>query len=137
GRYGETCREDVCPFLAPGAPPPTDALPGGLGPLPDEVIHAVNEGLTVVECGPSIMHHDIDRGCNLDCVMCRDEKQLPNEDNVDHALRDIESCLSLGALQGLSFSGAGEAFAMRKVVQLLETDRFASAGVRLGITTNL
>ena len=128
GRYGETCREDICPVLT--------GVATELEPEP-EVIAAINEGLTLVPYGPSVMHHDIDKGCNLDCVMCRDEKILPDVRNVDRSLRDIQAVLDLGSLKQLSLSGAGEPFAMRKVVKLLESDAFSSRGVRLSFTTNL
>jgi molybdenum cofactor biosynthesis enzyme MoaA len=130
GKYGETCREEVCPVLKgegkTNAPEP-----------PPEVFRAVNEGHTVVEYGPVILYHDIDRGCNLECVMCRDAKVLPDDDNIDHALRDVQSALDLGSLNQLLLSGAGELFAMKKVVRLLETDTLSRSGVQLAVNTNL
>ncbi len=128
GRYGETCREDVCPVLNGdrAAVEPSEA-----------VIHAVNEGITELPFGPAFMHHDIDRGCNLDCVMCRDEKILPREGNVAHAIDDMKSAMAMGGLEQIWFSGAGEVFAMRQLVKLLETDAFSAHGVRLAINTNL
>jgi MoaA/NifB/PqqE/SkfB family radical SAM enzyme len=135
GKYGETCREEVCPFLT-GEAKFMSAETNSREPQP-EVIRAVNEGHTVVEHGPIFVHHDIDRGCNLECVMCRDAKVLPNDDNVEHALRDVHSALELGSLEQLWLSGAGEPFAMKKVVQLLETDTLSRKGVALAFNTNL
>jgi MoaA/NifB/PqqE/SkfB family radical SAM enzyme len=135
GKYGETCREEVCPFLN-GETKLLNFENNAHEPLP-EVVRAVNEGHTVVEHGPIFVHHDIDRGCNLECVMCRDAKVLPNDNNIDHALRDVNSALDLGSLNQLWLSGAGEPFAMKKVVQLLETDTLSSNGVALSFNTNL
>jgi hypothetical protein len=69
--------------------------------------------------------------------MCRDAKVLPDDDNIDHALRDVHSALDLGSLNQLLLSGAGEAFAMKKVVRLLETDTLSRTGVQLAVNTNL
>jgi hypothetical protein len=130
GKYGETCREDVCPALK------REGKAKAQEP-PPEVVRAVNEGHTVVEYGPISLYHDIDRGCNLECVMCRDAKSLPNEDNIDHALHDVQSALDLGSLNRLLLSGAGEIFAMKKVVRLLESDTLSRRGVQIAVTTNL
>jgi hypothetical protein len=128
GKYGETCREEVCPALKGEGKAPEP---------PPEVLRAVNEGHTVVDYGPVSLYHDVDRGCNLECVMCRDAKSLPDDDNIDHALHDVQSALDLGSLKQLAFSGAGEIFAMKKVVRLLETDTLSRGEVQLSVTTNL
>ncbi|HEV8026271.1 MAG TPA: SPASM domain-containing protein [Stellaceae bacterium] len=128
GRYDEVCRAEVCPYL-------TGEMKAG-EPTP-EIIAAVNEGHTAVAHGPQLLHHDIDRGCNLECVMCRNEKILPREENVDRGLRDIDDALALGSLRWMTFSGAGEIFAMKKVVQLLESQKLSARGVKLGVNTNL
>jgi MoaA/NifB/PqqE/SkfB family radical SAM enzyme len=126
--YGKSCREDICPVLRSPAPPADPPL---------AVIRAVNEGHTIVDYGPLAMHHDIDRGCNLECTMCRDTRILPDKANVDRAMADIQSALDLGALEEISFSGAGEIFVMAKVVRMLESDAFSSRDIMVSITTNL
>lgn len=126
--YGRSCRVDICPVLrseARAAEPPPN------------VIRAINEGQTILDFGPSSVHHDIDRGCNLECVMCRDSVILPDRANVDRAMADIKDALDLGSLEQISFSGAGEIFIMAKVVRLLESDAFSSRGVQVAINTNL
>lgn len=128
GDYGAACRDDVCPILrGESAPiPPTDA-----------VVHAVNEGLTELPFGPANLHHDIDMGCNLACTMCRNEKILPNQANIDRALEDIDSAIGMDALEKISFSGAGEIFVMRKVIKLLESDYFSKRNISVSVTSNI
>lgn len=129
GDYGRSCREDACPLLS-GAGKTAE-------PTSPAVIRAVNEGHVCVEHGPTFLYHDIDVGCNLECVMCRDAKILPDAANVDRAVADIRSAIDLGAIETIAFSGAGEIFVMSKIVRLLESDTFSSRGIRLAITTNL
>jgi MoaA/NifB/PqqE/SkfB family radical SAM enzyme len=128
GEYASSCREDICPLLK-GEGQPTEPPPA--------VIAAINEGRTVVDYGPVSMYHDIDRGCNLECVMCRDAKILPKADNVKLAIDDIKEAVNLGSLEQAWFSGAGEIFIMADVIRLLESDTFSARGVQLAITTNL
>jgi len=128
GRHEEVCRKEVCLILK-GDIPTYEPAP--------EAIASINEGRTVLDHGMTHLQHDVDRGCNLSCVMCRDEKVLPNEENVDRGLRDVQDALDLGTLEQVAWSGAGEIFAMKKIVRLMGTDIFSRNGVRLGFTTNL
>ncbi len=128
GRYGELCREEICPYLRGEQ---TAAQPA------DEVLAAVEAGQTIVEYGIKTLQHDVDKGCNLNCTMCREEKIAPDADNVARALRDVDDAAELGSLQAVNWSGAGEVLAMAPIVRAMETDRFSSGGIRLGITTNL
>jgi sulfatase maturation enzyme AslB (radical SAM superfamily) len=127
-RYGEVCREEVCPLLLGEIKTPE--------PSP-EVIAAVNDGHTVMAHGPNSIQHDVDRGCNLECVMCRDEKILPREENVERGLRDVQDAIALDSVIDLTWSGAGEIFAMKKIVQSLESDTYARRGIKLNLVTNL
>ncbi|HEX8641341.1 MAG TPA: radical SAM protein [Allosphingosinicella sp.] len=128
GDYSRSCREDVCPMLQAG---------GQASEPPPAAIAAINEGRTVVDYGPLRMYHDIDRGCNLECVMCRDEKILPNAAKVKQAIGDLKEAVQLGSLEQVWFSGAGEILIMADVVRLLESDTFSSAGVEVAFITNL
>jgi len=128
GRHEEVCRKEVCLVLK-----------GDIRicePTP-QVIASVNEGRTVLDHGPAYLQHDVDRGCNLECVMCRDNRILPNEENVERGLRDVQDALDLGAVRRVSWSGAGEIFAMKKIVQLMETDTFSREDIAFTFTTNL
>lgn len=128
GDYASSCREEICPYLRSESVPVEHSEP---------VIQAINDGITILDFGPSNLHHDIDRGCNLACNMCRDVKILPDQSNVDQAVRDINSALGMGALSEISFSGAGEIFIMAKIVRLIESEAFSSQNVGINITTNL
>jgi MoaA/NifB/PqqE/SkfB family radical SAM enzyme len=128
GDYETACREDICPML-------TGESRMGEPPLP--AIAAINEGRTALDFGPAALQHDIDRGCNLECVMCRDFKILPNGANIDQAVADMRCAIEMGGLADVSFSGAGEVFVMAKVIRLLESDLFSSRGITVNITTNL
>lgn len=128
GNYTETCREDVCLVLR--------------GVWKDDLYHphevrAVNEASTRLDYGPSLLQHDIDRGCNLECTMCRDFKILPDQSNIDQAVADIRQAVALGTLDSISFSGAGEVLIMGKIVKLIESDLFSNKGISLYFTTNL
>lgn len=126
--YGKSCRTDICPVLRSDTRPADPPL---------NVIRAINEGHTILDFGPSSFHHDIDRGCNLECVMCRDSRILPDRANVDRAVGDIGQAIDLGSLEQISFSGAGEIFIMARIVRLLESTDFSSRGIKLGLNTNL
>ena len=102
GRYGEPV-EEICPYL----------LGEDVAAPPDEeVLAAVNARQTVLDYGIKTLQHDVDRGCNLSCTMCRDEKILPDAGNVARALRDVDDALEMGSLDALAWSGAGEVIAM-------------------------
>jgi MoaA/NifB/PqqE/SkfB family radical SAM enzyme len=128
GDYETACREDICPMLTGES---------RMGEPPAAAIRAINEGETRLDFGPSALQHDIDKGCNLECVMCRDVKILPDAGNIDQGIADMMSAIEMGGLQNVSFSGAGEVFVMAKVVRLLESDLFSSRGIVVNITSNL
>lgn len=128
GDYASSCREEICPYLR------SESMAMEHN---ESVIQAINDGITILDFGPAYLHHDIDRGCNLACNMCRDVKILPDQSNVNQAVRDINSALGMGSLSEISFSGAGEIFIMAKIVRLLESDAFSSQNVGINITTNL
>jgi len=128
GRYGELCREEICPYLRgeQNATPPDD-----------EVLAAVQAGHTVLDYGIKRLQHDVDKGCNLNCTMCREEKIAPDADNVARALRDVADAADMGSLKAVAWSGAGEVLAMAPVVREMQGDRFSAGGIGLAITTNL
>jgi MoaA/NifB/PqqE/SkfB family radical SAM enzyme len=128
GDYETACREDICPMLTGES---------RMGEPPAAAIRAINEGSTRLDFGPSALQHDIDKGCNLECVMCRDFKILPDSGNIDQGIADMMSAIEMGGLESVSFSGAGEVFVMAKVVRLLESDVFSSRGIAVNITSNL
>ena len=128
GDYDAACRSDVCPVLRSEHPP---------APPSEAVVHAVNEGLTQLAHGPTFMHHDIDYGCNLECVMCRPQKILPNKASIAQALTDLNDVAEMNSLAEVSFSGAGEVFIMAEIIKLLESDYFSSRNIKLDITSNL
>jgi uncharacterized Fe-S cluster-containing radical SAM superfamily protein len=128
GDYQTACREDICPLLTGES---------RMGEPPAAAIRAINEGQTQLDFGPAALQHDIDKGCNLECVMCRDFKILPDAGNIDRAIADMHCAIEMGGLESVSFSGAGEVFVMAKVVRLLESDIFSSRGIAVNITTNL
>lgn len=125
--YTAHCREDICPVLRNGTPM------AQAGPV---AVHAINEGQTQIAGGPQWLNHDIDRGCNLACTMCRDDKILPERQNVAQARADIEAAAMLGSLREISFSGAGEITIMRDIVRLLESDIFSSREIAVSMTSN-
>lgn len=128
GDYETACREDICPMLTGES---------RMGEPPKAAIAAINEGKTKLDFGPASLQHDIDKGCNLECVMCRDFKILPNGANIDQAITDMHCAIEMGGLEHVSFSGAGEVFVMAKVIRLLESDIFSSRGITVNITSNL
>lgn len=128
GDYETACREDICPMLTGES---------RMGEPPLAAVTAINEGRTKLDFGPSALQHDIDKGCNLECVMCRDFKILPNGGNIDQGIADMMAAIEMGGLESVSFSGAGEVFVMAKVIRLLEGDLFSSRGIALNITSNL
>jgi MoaA/NifB/PqqE/SkfB family radical SAM enzyme len=128
GDYQTACREDICPMLTGES---------RMGEPPTAAIRAINEGQTRLDFGPSALQHDIDRGCNLECVMCRDFKILPDAGNIDQAIADMHAAIEMGGLENVSFSGAGEVFVMAKIIRLLESDIFSSRGIVVNITSNL
>ncbi len=125
--YTAHCREDICPVLRNGTPM------AQLGPA---AVHAINEGDSHVAGGPQWLNHDIDRGCNLACTMCRESVILPERQNVAQARADIEAAVALGSLREISFSGAGEITIMRDIVQLLESDIFTGNNIAISMTSN-
>lgn len=127
GNYTAHCREDICPVLRNGSPM------AQAGPA---AVHAINEGQTQLTGGPQWLNHDIDRGCNLACTMCRDDRILPERQNVAQARTDIEAAVLLGSLREISFSGAGEITIMRDIVRLLESDIFSSRNISISMTSN-
>ena len=128
GDYQTACREDICPLLTGES---------RMGEPPVAAIRAINEGQTHLDFGPAALQHDIDKGCNLECVMCRDFKILPDAANIDQGIADMHSAIEMGGLESVSFSGAGEVFVMAKIIRLLESDLFSSRGIAVNITTNL
>ncbi|HEX8573632.1 MAG TPA: SPASM domain-containing protein [Allosphingosinicella sp.] len=128
GDYETACREDICPILTGES---------RMGEPPAAAIRAINEGRTELDFGPAGLQHDIDKGCNLECVMCRDFKILPDAGNIDQAIADMHCAIEMGGLESVSFSGAGEVFVMAKVIRLLESDLFSSRGIAVNITSNL
>lgn len=128
GDYETACREDICPMLTGES---------RMAEPPAAAIRAINEGKTNLDFGPAALQHDIDKGCNLECVMCRDFKILPDAGNIDQAIADMHCAIEMGGLESVSFSGAGEVFVMAKVIRLLESDTFSSRGITVNITTNL
>jgi MoaA/NifB/PqqE/SkfB family radical SAM enzyme len=128
GDYETACREDICPMLTGES---------RMGEPPAAAIRAINEGRTELDFGPAALQHDIDKGCNLECVMCRDFKILPDAGNIDQAIADMHCAIEMGGLESVSFSGAGEVFVMAKVIRLLESDLFSSRGIAVNITSNL
>jgi MoaA/NifB/PqqE/SkfB family radical SAM enzyme len=128
GDYETACREDISPMLTGESQ---------MGEPPKVAIAAINEGKTALDFGPASLQHDIDKGCNLECVMCRDFKILPNGANMDQAIADMHCAIEMGGLEHVSFSGAGEVFVMAKVIRLLQSDIFSSRGITVNITSNL
>ncbi len=128
GRHEEVCRKEVCIILK------GNIVAHATAP---EIVESVNEGRTILSHGPTVIQHDVDRGCNLDCVMCRDEKLLPNPENVERGVRDIQDAIDMGSVRQFSTSGAGEVFAMKKIVRMMETEVFSSREISLGFTSNL
>jgi MoaA/NifB/PqqE/SkfB family radical SAM enzyme len=127
-RIEDVCRKDLCLILG------GDVVYGEPSP---ETISAINDAQTVLSHGVEHLHHDIDQGCNLDCIMCRDSKILPDGKKVERALRDVQDVLDMGSLSHVLWSGAGEVFAMKPVVDLMATDTFSSRDIGLVFTTNL
>ena len=127
-RIEEVCRKEVCLILSGDLAP--------IEPTP-EVIASINDGAVVLDHGITFLHHDIDKGCNLDCIMCRDQKILPDPETVDRGMRDVQDVLDMNSQRQMIWSGAGEVFAMKKAVKMMESDTFSSNGVSLGFNTNL
>ncbi|MEA3004124.1 MAG: hypothetical protein QOH81_2912 [Sphingomonadales bacterium] len=128
GDYHTACREDICPLLTGES---------RMSEPPAAAIRAINEAQTRLDFGPAGLQHDIDKGCNLECVMCRDFKILPDKGNIDQAIADMRCAIEMGGLESVSFSGAGEVFVMAKVLRLLESDIFSSRGIQVNVTSNL
>lgn len=128
GDYETSCRGDICPVLREKV---------SVGKPSKEIVRAVNEGMTELDFGPNWLQHDIDYGCNIECKMCRNEKILPNRDNIRHAFQDMDDVVALGSMTHASMSGAGEVFIMADVVKRLATDYFSSRNISISITSNL
>lgn len=134
GDYATSCRPEVCPKLQ--SPPAKTHIPADDGLLSEDIIAAVNDGLTELSFGPAGMHHDIDYGCNLECTMCRDTKILPERAKIGAAVSTINEVVVMGSLEAVSFSGAGEVLIMRDMVKFIESDVLSAKNIGISLTTN-
>jgi len=128
GDYSATCREDVCPYLLGSALPERP---------PTNVVRSILRGDTTLEYSPELLTHDIDVGCNLECVMCRDQKIRINKSNVTRSTAQIETLAKGGGLRKIVTSGAGEALLFTEFVALLSTSVFSDRNIEVHINTNL
>lgn len=134
GDYATSCRPEVCPKLQ--SPSAQTHIPADDGELSDDIIAAVNDGLTELSFGPAGMHHDIDYGCNLECTMCRDTKILPERAKIGAAVSTINEVIAMGSMEAVSFSGAGEVLIMRDMVKFMESDTLSARNIGISLTTN-
>ncbi len=126
--YSTTCREDVCPYLLGSALPERP---------PTNVVRSILREDQSLEYSPEILTHDIDVGCNLECVMCRDKKIKINKSNVKRSTEQIEDLVKAGGLRKIVTSGAGEALLFTEFVALMATRVFSDQDIEIHINTNL
>lgn len=85
----------------------------------------------------TLLYHDIDRGCNLACVMCRTEKWTADPAKVETSVNQMRELVTNGKLRWLYTSGDGEPFSYRAFIRFLEEDLLQQHKVALSINTNL
>lgn len=133
-RYTDFCVESICSILRDPAPSQQPTPEDFLSP---ETIALMNLGLTELPLRAiTQLSHNVDRGCNLTCPMCRCEAILPSTENVSVSVGEIRAIVDQGNVQMMRMSGEGEIFAMREVVDLLASDFFSSRKIALSLVTN-
>ena len=126
--YSATCREDVCPYLLGSQLPDRP---------PTNVIRSIIGEDQLVDYSPEILTHDIDLGCNLECVMCRNSKVTINKSNVRNSTNQIDTLAKAGGLRKIITSGAGEALLFTDFVALLATRTFSDRNIEVHLNSNL
>ncbi|WP_188261096.1 radical SAM protein [Azospirillum tabaci] len=128
GDYGRFCNTRSCSLLyGPPALPPTDP----------EVIAAVNEGKTVLDYGVRTLIHEIDHGCNLHCVHCREEKIPVDRSHTKPNIEEVRDLIRAKKLKTFYPHGWGEVLIMKDVVELLASNLLVDNGVSVELHTNL
>jgi MoaA/NifB/PqqE/SkfB family radical SAM enzyme len=126
--YSTTCREDVCPYLLGSQLPERP---------PTNVVRSIIGEDQLLDYSPEVLTHDIDLGCNLECVMCRDKKVTVNKSIVKNSTKQIETLAKAGGLRKIITSGAGEALLFTEFVALLATRTFSDRDIEVHINSNL
>ena len=126
--YSAVCREDVCPYLLGSQLPER--------PPTNVVLSIIGED-HLLDYSPEILTHDIDLGCNLECVMCRNKKVTVNKSNVKDSTKQIDTMAKAGGLRKIITSGAGEALLFTEFVALLATRTLSDRDIEVHINSNL
>ncbi|MBB5730361.1 radical SAM protein [Sphingomonas prati] len=126
--YSATCREDVCPYLLGSQLPERP---------PTNVVRSIIGEGQLLDYSPEILTHDIDLGCNLECVMCRNKKVTINKLNVKNSTKQIDTLAKAGGLRKIITSGAGEALLFTDFVALLATRTLSDRDIEVHINSNL
>lgn len=132
GRYTDFCLEGVCGVLRDPAPPIAEDPH-----LTPETIALMNAGATVLPLTTvTQLSHNVDRGCNLSCPMCRGDHIPADRSNIGISVAEIRSIVESGTVRTLRMSGEGEIFIMKEVVELLASDFLSGRGIALQVVTN-
>ena len=122
------CRVHICPYLTGTI---RQAAPG------TEVLMAMTRQDLELDFGPSQLIYDINDGCNLRCIMCRNEVRPVDKEIVHKAVENIKTIASQGSLKSITTSGSGEIFMFEEFVDLMRSDFLSSRGIALNLISNL
>lgn len=122
------CKADVCPFLNGDFQMKAPSR---------SVIAAISYPDRPFDAGINELVHEVDRGCNLNCVMCRPEREEIDKRIEKKVVGEIESMVKQGDLRSLVMSPAGEVLMHQKVIRMLKSNLLSDHGVHVTIITNL